>query len=259
MGVYTMDFIKEFYLIMDRKKPNFDLAGFLTKDDTIYPLTTDTKVLSTAFEAIARPIVYEITKKYGYEVCEPEKQNYYPDFTIIIDDNTKIAVDVKTTYRVFKKDGTWTAKFTLGSFASFMRNETKNIVFPYNQYIKHYIIGFIYTRADIDNTHMFNIQDRHKITYPIKDVDYFCQEKYKIADYTIGSGNTENIGSITASSVDEFKNGNGPFAKLGEYIFHDYWTNFPRYKEEGHYRNLEEYFEWKKSIKEENSQTPLLP
>lgn len=241
-----MDFIKEFYEVIMKINPNFDIAGFLTKDDNVYPLGTDTKVLSTAFELIARPIVYEIADKHGYQVYEPTQQNYYPDFTLMKSpgDTEKIAVDIKTTYREFKTDGTWRAKFTLGSYASFMRNGTKNIAFPYSHYKKHYIIGFIYTREEIDNFHVFKLEDRNKITYPIKDVEYFCQEKYKIADYTTGSGNTENIGSITASTIDDFKNGTGPFAELGEEVFHDYWVNFPRYREEGHYRNLKSYFKW---------------
>lgn len=219
-----MDFIKEFYEVIMKINPNFDIAGFLTKDDNVYPLGTDTKVLSTAFELIARPIVYEIADKHGYQVYEPSQQNYYPDFTLMKSpgDTEKIAVDIKTTYREFKTDGTWRAKFTLGSYASFMRNGTKNIAFPYSHYKKHYIIGFIYTREEIDNFHVFKLEDRNKITYPIKDVEYFCQEKYKIADYTTGSGNTENIGSITASTIDDFKNGTGPFAELGEEVFHDY-------------------------------------
>jgi hypothetical protein len=241
-----MDFIKEFYEVIMKINPNFDIAGFLTKDDNVYPLGTDTKVLSTDFELIARPIVYEIADKHGYQVYEPSQQNYYPDFTLMKSpgDTEKIAVDIKTTYREFKTDGTWRAKFTLGSYASFMRNGTKNIAFPYSHYKKHYIIGFIYTREEIDNFHVFKLEDRNKITYPIKDVEYFCQEKYKIADYTTGSGNTENIGSITASTIDDFKNGTGPFAELGEEVFHDYWVNFPRYREEGHYRNLKSYFKW---------------
>lgn len=244
-----MDFIKEFYTVMRERKPNFDIAGFLTKDNNVYPLTTDTKVLSTAFELISRPIVYEIAKKYDYQVYQPIQQNYYPDFTLMksAEDTKKIAIDIKTTYRNFLKDGTWNAKFTLGSYASFMRNETKNIAFPYSHYKKHYIIGFIYTREEIDDIHMFRIEDRHKVTYPIKDVEYFCQEKYKIASDITGSGNTENIGSITATSINEFINGIGPFAKLGEDVFHDYWVNFPRYREAGRYRNLDGYFKWKES------------
>lgn len=247
-----MDFIKEFYEVMEKRSPNFDVAGFLTKDDTVYPLTTDTKVLSTVFELIARPIIYEIANKYGYQVYEPPQQNYYPDFTLMKDedDDAKIAIDIKTTYRDFRADGTWRAKFTLGSYASFMRNGTKNIAFPYSGYIKHYIIGFIYTREEIGDIHMFKLKDRYKVVYPISDVEYFCQEKYKIADYRTGSGNTENIGSILASSVEEFKNGTGPFTELGEEVFHDYWINFPRYRSTGHYRDLDGYFRWKKSLEE---------
>ena len=40
-------------------------------------------------------------------------------------DEAKVAIDVKTTYRNFTANGEWTASFTLGSYTSFMRNETK--------------------------------------------------------------------------------------------------------------------------------------
>ena len=79
------------------------------------------------------------------------RQTVYPDFTLMKSeaDTEKIAVDIKTTYRKFLKNGQPSGYvFTLGSFASYMRDGKKNISFPYDQYAKHYVIGFVYTRND---------------------------------------------------------------------------------------------------------------
>lgn len=246
-----MDLITAFTNKMDKYKPKFEVTGLLTRDDRIYPFGTDTKVLSTIFELLVRPFICEIADEHGLKIYEPEQQNYYPDFTLMKskNDKAKIAIDVKTTYRDFRKDGTWRARFTLGSFASFMRNGTKNIAFPYSEYVEHYIIGFIYTRViNVNDNYLYNLDNREKVPYSFKDVEWFIQEKYKIASDTPGSGNTENIGSITASSVEEFARGNGPFADLGEDTFNDYWINFPRYRqrESRHFINLQQYLAWRK-------------
>jgi Restriction endonuclease EcoRV len=52
-------------------------------------------------------------------VVEPKVQNHYPDFTLMRDatDKSKIAVDVKTTYR--GANGRF--GFTLAGYTSFMR------------------------------------------------------------------------------------------------------------------------------------------
>jgi len=150
------------------------------------------------------------------------------------DDPAKVAVDVKSTYRNFGRGGKWSASFTLGSYTSFLINETKNIAFPYSQYAKHYIIGFIYTRviaAPVTDgvekpERIFTFDKRGEISCPIKDVACFVQEKYRIASKRAGSGNTTNIGSITGASVEDFAEGNGPFAAEGDEVFLDYWRNY---------------------------------
>ena len=127
----------------------------------MYPLNSDTKVLSTVFELICRPIVVSVAKKLGYEVVEPLVQNYYPDFSLVKSvvtdevqqtgpeftladsrfEKPKIAVDIKTTYRNSRNK----FNYTLGGYASFIRpsSERKNIVFPFSDYQEHYIIGFV--------------------------------------------------------------------------------------------------------------------
>lgn len=243
-----MDFAKEFLPRMEQQNLDLGIAGFLTTDDRVYPLGTDTKVLSTVFELFVRPVVVEIAGSFGMVVRQPDMQNFYPDFTLMVDeaDPAKIAVDVKTTYRSFRKDGTWTASFTLGSYTSFLRKPTKNIDYPYETYARHFIIGFVYTRGEeVPKSHIYPLQLRHEIPSPFYDLDYFVQEKYRIAGQRPGSGNTTNIGSIVGSSISDFSSGNGPFAALGPAVFEDYWRNYGTTAGARDYRNLKEYLEWK--------------
>lgn len=225
-----MDFSGEFASLIEADRPDFDIRGLITASDDIYPLGTDTKVLSTAFELIARPFVLSVAQKHGLMMVEPTKQNHYPDFTLMRDatDNEKVAIDVKTTYRDIGRSGTWKASFTLGGYTSYIRSGTKNISFPFSSYAKHYIIGFVYTRRPVIQGagHIYTIANRESISGPMEDIEYFVQEKYRIASDRPGSGNTTNIGSIEASSVSEFAKGEGPFVHLGESVFLDYWRNY---------------------------------
>ncbi len=242
-----MDFPREFNTRVSANRPDFDVRGLLTVSDDVYPLSTDTKVLSTAFELIARPFVLAIAQTHGLVMSEPTKQNHYPDFTLMrdVNDNEKIAVDVKTTYRDVRPSGSWKASFTLGSYTSYIRNGTKNISFPFSSYAKHYIIGFVYTRRVIaqGGQHIYTIANRGDIAGPMEDIEYFVQEKYRIASDRPGSGNTTNIGSIETSSVSAFAQGEGPFAHLGEDVFLDYWRNYGS----GTFTRLSAYHSWKAS------------
>ena len=241
-----LDFIREF---QDRAKNlDFRLLGFLTAGDMIYPIGTDTKVLSTAFELIVRPVLVEIAKEHNLTLFEPSAQNHYPDFTLMEspDDPNKLAIDVKTTYRRFRQDDkTWTASFTLGGYTSFIRNNTKNISFPFSTYKKHYIIGFIYSR-NLATTSLEPIHnsDRHLLDSPVTDVQWFVQEKYRIASDRPGSGNTTNIGSIIGASIHDFAQGNGPFSLHGESVFIEYWRNYSPRHSERKYADISSYFDW---------------
>lgn len=66
-----------------------------------------------------------------------------------------------------------------------------------------------------------------------------------------GSGNTKNIGSVV--KIEELINGKGPFSNLGEDIFDDYWMYYLTKDmakavdlKLAPYKNLSEYFEYKK-------------
>lgn len=140
----------------------------------------------------------------------------------------KFAVDLKTTYR--KESGI--ASFTLGSHGTYFidRSSTKNIQFPYNQYLGHYCLGIIYTRNEtserkIDKLGTFCIKRKLKsIVSVAKDFDFFAAEKWKIASDKQGSGNTANIGCTL--NFDDLGKENGIFSQLSEKWFDEYWMNF---------------------------------
>jgi hypothetical protein len=110
-------------------------------------------------------------------------------------------------------------------------------------------LGVIYTRSvhsDIEETEILQVKDiqtsydspnkkvglrkvttvanLQSITSVIRDFDFFVAEKWKISSDGQGSGNTANIGSIT--DIEDLKNGNGVFSKLGEDWFDEYWMNY---------------------------------
>lgn len=107
------------------------------------------------------------------------------------------------------------------------RSCAKNIQYPYNEYSGHFCLGIIYSRAAIDKkeeSHIYSLDEIESIPAVIKNFLFFAEEKWKIASDKGGSGNTANIGSI--QRIEDILNGDGVFAKAGEDLFDDYWTNF---------------------------------
>lgn len=245
-----LDFPTEFLAHFKLPATGAEVCGFITKKAEIFPLGSDTKVLSTVFELITRPAIYEIAAKHSLQVFEPVSQNHYPDFTLMTDtaDKMKIAIDVKTTYRTSPKS---TFGFTLGSYTSFIReaSHAKNICFPYGEYSQHWIIGFVYTRVATKKSgqqRIFKIDEIAQIAAPYSDVEFFVQEKWKVSSHRAGSGNTANIGSIEGTLAD-FKGGAGKFQDEAEFLA--YWRDYENAKAKrvGKYSNLEEFREWRKN------------
>lgn len=239
-----LDLRKEFAEKMEEHDLSFEIRGLLTANDMILTLGTDTKVLSTVFELFCRPLVEEIADEHNLRV-ETSRQTIYPDFTMLTgpDDPRKIAVDIKTTYR----RGGGNFGFTIGSYTSFLRNDTKNIKYPYSSYSQHWVIGFVYTRSQDEQAAVFPLTARTRIRSPYTNVDWFVQEKYKIAGLSPGSGNTTNIASIWSDDINDFRKGKGPFAAKGEKYFREYWANYGTEKGKRFYRNFEEFEGWKKA------------
>lgn len=253
---YKADFKKELDKFADKlekyvstDKGDWTVKGFIDVYKNIYTISSDTKIVSKILEIHIFPQILQFADSIGYKIILAEKQNWYPDLTLVNKKNEKVkfAIDIKTTFRRNDK----TAGFTLGSHGGYFkeRDKDKNIQFPYNQYTGHYCLGVIYTRTDVSEdlseTEIYQVQDlqdeheapnkkvgqrkvttvKHlkSITSVIKDFDFFAAEKWKIASDKQGSGNTANIGSIV--DIADLKNGNGIFSKLGEEWFDEYWIN----------------------------------
>ncbi len=238
-----MNLIKTFYEKME--KQTFEAYGMLDSQNKIHTFGTDSKIIGRIFEMFTQPVLQEIANENGYILKTPESQTVYPDFILMKNEQSKdkIAIDVKTTY--IDKD-TSSLKFTLGSFGSYMRNNTKNIEYLYTDYTKHYVIGFIYKRnGNAQESLIYEYNEREKIEFPFSDVHYFIQEKYKIAGDKPGSGNTENIGSISSSVFIDFELGRGPFAELGQDVYDLYWKYYPKYRASiKNYTSLNEFLTW---------------
>ncbi len=208
------------------------VKGFIDIFKNIYTISTDTKVISKILELHLFPHFLEFAKKIGYRLELATHQNWYPDLTFIKKDNEKIkfAVDLKTTYLLEDYPG-FCNGFTLGSHGEYFinRESTKNIQYPYNQYLGHFCLGIIYSRTKLLNDKEFKsytIDDLSLIPSVINNFIFFATEKWRIASDKSGSGNTANIGSI--QNIHDILSGNGVFAKAGEGIFDDYWANYGR-------------------------------
>lgn len=91
--------------------------------------------------------------------------------------------------------------------------------------IEHWIIGFVYTRnPECENVEIKRIIDAGNLQTPYMDIEYFVQEKHRIAGTVPGSGNTTNIGSIRSNNIDDFRNGTGGFPTIEE--FEEFWRNY---------------------------------
>lgn len=208
---------------------DWEVEGFVDKNDFVYPIDTDTKVISTVFERIASPVVRSVARRFGYTV-ETANQTTYPDFTLTASasdgvDAHRIAIDIKTTYL------SRNMKLTLGGYSSFLRNGTKNILYPYSTYGEHWIIGFLYEQnSRFREYDLDELPKRGTIPCPYKNVFMFMRRKHEIIGLRAGSGNTKNIGSIRAQCGHDFAERSGPFMNfqsVKEAADH-YWRNYER-------------------------------
>jgi hypothetical protein len=244
------DFSNKLEAYVSTDNGDWSVKGFIDVYKNIYTISSDTKIVSKILEIHIFPQILQFADDIGYKIVLAEKQNWYPDLSFVNKENEEIkfAVDIKTTFRRNHK----TAGFTLGSHGGYFkeRDKDKNIQFPYNQYLGHYCLGVIYTRTDLTDdlaeTEIFHVEELQEeyetpiekvgeravttvknltaITSVIKDFDFFTAEKWKIASDKQGSGNTANIGSVV--DIDDLKNENGIFSKLGEVWFDEYWINY---------------------------------
>lgn len=217
------DFLRN---ILCDKEGNWSARGVVDTKNQIFPMTLDTKVLSKIFESqIAGPLGDLL--EGDAILIEADYQNQYPDFSIHIpnDDDTLIALDVKSTYR--KANGLVNG-MTLGAYSktSYFRNRNskKNIKFPYNNYCAHLVLGIVYSRGEVNENpiKIQTVDEINDIPTPVKNLDFFIRPKWAIASKRAGSGNTTNIGSI--NNEWELFHGQGSFKNEKE--FDEYWMNY---------------------------------
>lgn len=228
------------------------VKGFIDIFRNIYTISADTKVVSKLIELMLFPHFVAFAERNKLRLVLAREQNHYPDLTFVDEEGYKFAVDLKSTYRITP---TIVNTMTLGAFTGYFRNResNKNITFPYDEYAGHFVLGVIYSRADldIDELRIYTVDDIELIPSVVKDLQFFAQPKYRIAKDQPGSGNTKNIGAV--GKLDDLVNGTGPFAELGEEVFDDYWMfyltrDMARAAELGKppYTTLATYFTFKK-------------
>lgn len=207
------------------------LRGFVDIARRVYSLGSDTKVISKALELMLLPPITLFWDERDYQVISAKYQNFYPDLSIV-GDEARYAIDLKTTYRTFRRGestATRVSGFTLGAFTGYFRNResTKNITFPYGSYRQHYVVGIVYTQATDLQPGIYALSDIESVQPPIRDIEVFFREKWRVASDRPGSGNTRNIGSVT--NLEALREGTGPFVRLGkegEAIFSEYWQQY---------------------------------
>ncbi len=227
------------------------IRGFIDIFKNVYTISSDTKVISKILELHLFPYFLSFAKDIGYKIELAEYQNWYPDLTFVNlkDENIKFAVDLKTTYRN-DEDSELCNGFTLGSHGAYFinRSSAKNIQYPYNDYSGHFCLGIIYTRSEIEKleeTKIYTVDEIDMIPSVIKNFIFFAEEKWRIASDKSGSGNTANIGSI--KNINDILSGNGVFAKAGEKLFDNYWSNYKKMKipdKKGGYKELSSFSEY---------------
>lgn len=206
------------------------IKGFIDVFRNIYTISADTKIVSKILEIHLFPKLLEFANENNYYIVLAEQQNYYPDLSFVHaeDERIKFALDLKTTYRLPDKPE-FCNGFTLGSHGEYFvnRKSSKNIQFPYGEYLGHFCLGIIYSRSaseHLDETRTYELNELKSIVSVIGDFQFFVHEKWEIASDLQGSSNTANIGSITR--IDDILSGNGVFKNLGEKWFDDYWINY---------------------------------
>lgn len=246
-------YFEQFRTAIASESGDWVVKGFIDVYRNIYTISADTKVVSKIVELMLFPLVSRFAAEFGYKMVLSQHQNHYPDVTFVAADETKIALDLKSTYRI---DEQTVNGFTLGAFTGYFRQRksNKNITFPYEQYAAHFVFGVIYTRTVdfVDERKTYSIDDLLQITSVARDFAFLFQEKWRIATDRPGSGNTKNIGSVTA--IQRLMNGDGSFTPHGLEVFDDYWMNYltadmaRAIDSTVPYHNLSEYFEWRGSI-----------
>ena len=244
--------VKTYKDFLETDSKDWIVKGFIDIDKNVYTITNDTKVVSKIIEILLIHKLERFAHAHGLELELPSKQNFYPDLTFKDQEGHLFAVDFKSSYY----DGGSVNGLTLGSYWGYFRDRDtiKNMDYTYNSYSSHTVLGMLYkqSRMGQNGRNVYSVDELEIIHSVIENFIFFVQPKWKIANDIPGSGNTRNIGGIT--NIESLINGEGPFAKLGEEVFDDYWKGYfnkvdARTAGIGvpHYHNLKTYKEYLKN------------
>jgi len=135
------EFVKGLGNYVSGEDGQWTVKGFIDIFKNIYTISSDTKIVSKILEIHLFPRILQFAQDNGYSIVLAEHQNWYPDLSFIKQSNqaVKFAVDLKTTYRDPEFPGHVNG-FTLGSHGAYFRerSSTKNIQFPYSDYLGHF-------------------------------------------------------------------------------------------------------------------------
>ena len=152
------------------------VKGFIDIHHNVYSISIDTKVVSKLLELMLFPLIAGFAEQHGYSMRFAEHQNHYPDITLISQDGSRIALDLKSAYQTseYRASG-----FTLGSFTGYFRTRdfAKNISFPYAEYASHYVLGIVYSRRSgaVDEQTMYRIEELRDIQSVAGDFVFLLQ------------------------------------------------------------------------------------
>ncbi|MBV7405492.1 type II restriction endonuclease [Enterobacter sp. ENT03] len=213
---------------------DWSVKGFIDTYRNIYSITTDTKVISKVIEIMIFPYLLRFAKENNLKIRLPPHQNYYPDVTFIDSEGNKYAIDLKTTYRITDDS---VNGMTLGAFTGYFRNRSsyKNALFPYEVYKKHYVLGVIYSRSDIDSITNLLIEKGFKLTSSKRKLLITYMNNADDDNWNLlASGYSENISEyrsqIDSYLVDELESytldnfeGIVSVARRFEFFFQEKW------------------------------------
>lgn len=216
--------VQTYNSFLETNEKDWIVKGFIDINKNVYTITNDTKVVSKIIEILLIPKLNKFAHDHDMKLELPSKQNFYPDLTFKDSEGNLFAVDFKSSYY----DNDSVNGLTLGSYWGYFRERDiiKNMDYTYNSYCSHTVLGILYKQSvtDVNEKDVYTVNELSAIDSVIKEFIFFVQPKWKIANDIPGSGNTRNIGGIT--SIKKLLNGEGPFAKLGEEVFDDYWKNY---------------------------------
>lgn len=165
-----LKYVDQFNASVSTEDGDWIVKGFIDIAKNIYTISVDTKVVSKIMELLLFPKICQFAEGNKYKMVLCKEQNFYPDITFVDSMNNKFAVDVKSTYR---KNGKEVNGMTLGAFTGYFRDRKskKNITFPYEEYIGHFVLGIIYSRTEkhLDERKVYSLEDLKNITSVVKD------------------------------------------------------------------------------------------